>query len=78
MSNDFDKMMETIGNVQVDKIPDPIDKRIDRMLAALDEEDNLNEWEKEFVYDVTVRFSQDRQLSDKQFNTLCDIYGKYL
>lgn len=75
---DHKKLLDMIGNVDMDKIPEPLEKRIDHMICILDEVvDDLSDWEKEFVYDCSVTFTKGFRLSKKQINRLEEIYKRY-
>lgn len=72
------KLLETLGQVDLSKIPEPRDKRLDKILSTLDEvSDDLSDNEQEFVYDMTVRFGQNANITEKQFAWLERIYERY-
>ena len=73
-----DKLLETIGKVEIDKIPKSRHEELEKILTILDEvTDDLSEKEEEFVYDMLVRFGQGATITDKQFEWLKRIYERY-
>ena len=52
-----EEALALIGKVNMDLIDGP--EEFDKMIAELnDNEELLDEWEKDFMYDITVRFTQ--------------------
>lgn len=57
---------------------DETGKRVIVMLTALENEDQMNEWEKQFVQDMTDRFhTREQALTQSQFDKLESIYRKW-
>lgn len=78
MTSEYDCLLKTLGAVDIERVPLPRNKQIDKMLSTLDKvEDDLSDWEKDFVYDLTIRFTQDKKLTDRQFERLEEIYKRY-
>lgn len=60
------------------KVIDPKIKTTDIMLKALEKEDQMSDWERDFVVDVSDWFyMRDKALTDKQFTTLERIYRHF-
>ena len=60
------------------KVIDPEIKTTDIMLKALEDEDQMSNWEKDFVASVSDWFYlRDKKLTTNQFNTLERIYKHY-
>ena len=58
----------------------PVDREVentDIWLKALEDQDGLSDWEKDFIASVTDWFYGDHKLSPKQYQTLERIYRKF-
>lgn len=80
MADDVNKLVDAIKNIDTDKIPtdghlSEARRMLDRIAKDVDDDD-MTEWEVEFVGDVEV-YERQGGLSEKQMNCLRQIYRKY-
>ena len=69
--------MAAVGK-KVKKTLDRETENVDIWLRALEDEDGLTDWEKEFVASVTDRFyMSDKQVTPRQYEVLERIYRKF-
>lgn len=63
---------------EITKNLDPEIEKTDIMLKALEDEDGLSDWEREFMLSVSDWFyMRDKKLTPAQFSTLERIYRKF-
>ncbi len=77
----MDKDLADIANINMDFVFTDKEKNIivDRALTDLAPfDDDLNEWEKEFVFDLEVRNGHEQKITDKQVRKLMEIRKKFI
>ena len=78
MDENTKKLLRKIGSVDMSKIPDgksEYEQYIDD-LAALDEDD-FNNWEQEFLYDMEIRIRHKQGMTLNQRKKLKELWIKY-
>ena len=79
--SDKDRLLDTLRNVDMDKIEAHVElqnDQIEELLCILsDNQEDLNDWEEDFFYDLNLRFEKGQNISEAQFDKLREVAYKY-
>ena len=80
MTTSEKQFLEALGRVDTGKIKEVLDQEnIDKAVADLmDFQQDMTDWEYDFINDIVVRLGQRTPLSEKQVEAIRKMEGKYL
>ena len=78
------KFFEALGQVDMDKIPNPsgrlsdIEEAISDLTDMIDAGEIKSQWAQEFIHDMAIKLMRgDKNFSEKQYDKIMELYGKY-